>query len=132
MTEYDGTWESFDQFGLGVEVPGEDVIDSSDLQAFLVLNSMAIPDGMTADEWLTAFDAVVTPALPPECPGSPVPGTFAGQPAIVIEQECGGATIVGRSFTQAGRGYYVTTVAPSGGAAGPILEEMLASLSFPG
>jgi hypothetical protein len=130
MTEYDGTWETIDQFGVGVEVPGEDVIDSSSLGAFVVLNSMVIPDDMSSEAWLAAFGAVVASALPPDCPGSPVGGTFAGESAIVLEQTCGGSSIVGRSFVHAGRGYYVTTVSPVGGGAGPILDEMLASMTF--
>jgi hypothetical protein len=130
MTEYDGTWETFDQFGVGVEVPGEDVIDSSSLGTFVVLNSMVVPDDMSSEAWLAAFDAVVASALPPDCPGSPVEGTFAGGSAIVLEQTCGGSSIVGRSFVHAGRGYYVTTVSPVGGGAGPILDEMLASMTF--
>ena len=130
VSEYDGTWTTFEEFGLGVEVPGEDVIDSPGLGAFLVLNSMAIPDGLTDAAWRQAFDEVVTAALPPDCPGTPSERTFAGEPAIVLEQSCGGSEIVGRSFTHAGRGYYITTVAPEGGAAGPILGGMLASLTF--
>jgi len=130
LTEYEGTWETIEQFGVGVEVPGEDVIDSSSLQAFLVMNSMAIPDWMTGAEWLTAFDAVVSAALPPDCPGTPVEGTFAGEPAIVLEQSCGGTSITGQSLTHAGRGYYFTTVAPADGDAGPDLEALVDSITF--
>ena len=130
LTEYDGTWETFEQFGVGVEVPGEDVIDSSVLRAFLVMNSMTIPDGKTGSEWLAAFDAVVASALPPDCPGTPVDGTFAGEPATVLEQVCGGMTIIGRSLAHAGRGYYFTSVAPSDGDAGPALEALVDSITF--
>lgn len=128
--EYDGTWTALDQFGVGVEVPGEDVIDSSALGAFVVLNSMAIPDGMTEAEWLAAFDALVQDAITADCPGAAGSGSIGGVPSTTLEQTCAGSHIVGHSLAHAGRGYYVTTVQPVDGEAGPLLDEILASVTF--
>ncbi len=128
--EYDGTWTALDEFGVGVEVPGEDVIDSSALGAFVVMNSMAIPAGMTEADWLAAFDALVQDAITADCPGTAGSGSIGGAPSTTLEQTCGGSRIVGHSLTHAGRGYYVTTVQPVDGDAGAILDELLASIEF--
>ena len=128
--EYEGDWTAFEQFGVGVEVPGEDVIDSSALGAFLVMNSMAIPDGMTEAEWHTTFDGLVQDALPADCPGSSEVGQVADVEATLIVQACGGSRVVGRSLTHGGRGYYVTTVGPDDPAVSAALDELVASIAF--
>lgn len=128
--EYDGEWTALEEFGVGVEVPGEDVIDSSTLGAFLVMNSMAIPDGMSGEAWLAALDAIVQRALPADCPATASTAMVAGVEAVVLTQACGGTSIIGRSLVHGGRGYYVTTVAPTDGDAGPILEQMVSSIEF--
>lgn len=53
VAEYGGTWISFKQFSPGSEVPGEDVVSSPDGRAFLVANSMAIPDGVKPADWMS-------------------------------------------------------------------------------
>ncbi len=113
VTEYEGTWTSLDEFGPGLEVPGEDVLEPPDFDAFLVMNSMAIGN-MTPADWLAAFDEIVSDGLPEDCPGVASEGTVAGEPATVMTQECDDAVYVGRSVTHAGRGYYFTVRVPQG------------------
>jgi hypothetical protein len=128
--EYDGTWTALEQFGVGVEVPGEDVIDSTALGAFLVLNSMVIPDGMSAAAWQAGLDGLVQAGIPADCPGTERAGSIGGVRSSVLEQTCAGSRIVGHRLTHAGRGYYFTTVAPVDGDAAAVLDELLASIEF--
>lgn len=131
VKEYGGTWESLDQFSPGAEVPGEDVVGPIGLAAFMVMDSMAIPDGTTPEEWLAAFDARVLEGLPENCPGTSGSGVVAGEPATVIEQPCGRAVVVGRSLVHGGRGYYFTTMHTEDDLeAKAILDELVASITF--
>ena len=131
VTEYEGTWTRLEQFSPGAEVRGEDVVAPPDLSSFLVSNSMEIPSGMAEAEWLEAFDALVAEGLPAECPGTTGSATFAGEPATVIEQECDGSIIIGRSLTHAGRGYYFTILFPEDDeAVEATLEDLVRSVEF--
>jgi hypothetical protein len=131
VTEYEGEWTNLDQFSPGAEVPGEDVIAPSDLAAFLVMDSMAIPDGMSAEEWLEAFDDLVEEGASPDCSTTVDRGTFAGERATVVEQNCDGSVIVGRSLMHGGRGYYFTVVFPEGDkAAEATVDAILTSIRF--
>jgi hypothetical protein len=131
VTEYPGTWTRLSQFSPGAEVPGEDVVLSPDGGAFLVMNSMAIPDDMTAANWLRAFDARVAAGLDPNCPRTTDSEPLAGETATIVIQRCEGMAIVGRSLTHAGRGYYFTTGFPEGDSATEAtLEGIVASITF--
>jgi hypothetical protein len=133
VNEYEGTWTSLEQFNPAAEVPGEDAITVLGFDSFLVVNAMAIPDGMTAADWLTAFDARVAAGVSPDCPVSTSEGTVAGEPATIGEQACDGSILIGRSLTHAGRGYYFTTRhAADDAAAKAILEQIVASIRFTG
>lgn len=124
--EYDGSWESLSEFTPGGEIPGEDAIAPAGFASFLVMNSMAIPTDMTADAWRSAFEALVAAGLPPDCPGTPRSGKFAGESATILEQTCGGKDIVGRTLVHAGRGYYFTTLSPH---PDPAMEAIVARLA---
>jgi hypothetical protein len=126
VNEHRGSWESLAQFTPGGEIPGEDVVAPPDLHAFLVMNSMAIPTGMTASAWESAFEALVASGLPADCPGATRSGSFAGGSAMIVEQSCAGKAIVGRSLVHAGRGYYFTTMSPH---PDPALEAIVATLA---
>jgi hypothetical protein len=115
--QYEGTWTSLKQFAPGVEVPGEDVISPQDLSSFLVVNSMAIPDQMTAAGWRAAFDALVAAGVDPNCPATPGTDRVDGEPAKLQKQPCDGSILIGRRLTHAGRGYYFTSRFPAGEAA---------------
>jgi hypothetical protein len=131
VAEYEGVWTSLDQFDPGTEIPGEDVLSPSDISSFLVVNSMAIPEAMRADEWLEAFDALVASGLDPDCPGRTKTGDLAGERATIVEQSCGGSTIVGNSTTHGGRGYYFTVRFPDDDAtARATFDGILASIRF--
>ena len=95
------------------------------------MNSMAIPAGTTDSEWLSAFEALVVAGLPTDCPGTTQSGTFAGEPATILEQTCADATIVGRSLVHGGRGYYFTTKSPPADPASEaIVGALAASIRF--
>ena len=131
VTEYEGVWTHLDQFSPGAEVPGEDVIAPPDLTAFLVTDSMAIPSGMSSQEWLTALAGLVEAGIPPECSTSVQRGVFAGESATIVDQRCDDSVIVGRSLTHDRRGYYFTILFPAGDrAAEASLDEMVASIEF--
>ena len=131
VNEYGGSWETLSQFSPGGEIPGEDAIAASDFSSFLVMDSMPIPSEMTEGDWRSAFEAIVDAGLPTDCPGTKRSGTFAGEPATILEQTCAGASIVGRSLAHAGRGYYFTTKSPQADRAGTaIVEELATSIEF--
>lgn len=131
VTEYEGEWTKLDQFSPGAEVPGEDVIARPDLSAFLVMDSMPIPDGMSPKDWLEAFNDLVEAGIPPDCSTSVDRGVFASEPATVVEQQCDGLMITGRSLTHERRGYYFTIVFPEGdGAAEAALDAIVTSVRF--
>lgn len=132
VNEYDGSWDSLAQFTPGGEIPGEDAVAPADFRSFLVMNSMAIPAGMTDGEWLSAFEALVEAGLPTDCPATRQSGMFAGEPATILEQTCGDAAIVGRSLVHGGRGYYFTTKSPHPDPASQAIVDGLAdSIAFP-
>jgi hypothetical protein len=129
--EYEGAWDSLSQFTPGGEIPGEDAVAPPDFSSFLVMNSMAIPAGMTGSKWLAEFEALVSAGLPADCPGTTRSGTFAGKPATILEQTCPGVAIIGRSLVHAGRGYYFTTMSPHPDPASEaIVERLAASIEF--
>lgn len=129
--EYDGSWEALTQFSPGGEIPGEDAIAPPDFSSFLVMNSMAIPAGMTDREWLAAFEAMVEAGLPADCPGKTQSGTFAGEPATILAQTCADSRIVGRSLVHGGRGYYFTTKSPAADPAREaVVDDLAASIEF--
>lgn len=131
VNEYEGTWTELDQFDPGAEVPGEDVVATLDYAAFLVIDSMSIPAGMSDVEWLAAFDARVTAGIDPACPVTRGEGMVGGVSASIAEQPCGGSLIVGRSLARDGRGYYFTTRASADDAATQaILDRLVASIEF--
>ena len=129
--EYDGSWEALTQFRPGGEIPGEDAMAPPDFSSFLVMNSMAIPAGMTDTEWLAAFEAMVQAGLPADCPGKTQSGTFAGEPATILTQTCADAKIIGRSLVHGGRGYYFTTKSPAADPAREaVVDGLAASIEF--
>lgn len=131
VTEYEGTWTRLGQFSPGAEVPGEDVVAPPDKASFLVANSMAIPEGMTAADWLSAFDALVAAGLDPNCPGTRRTRVIAGERATIVEQRCQGSVVVGRSLTHGGRGYYFTTRFSAGDSATEAtLDDVVGSIRF--
>ena len=111
--EFDGTWTSLDQFSPGAEVSGEDVVATPDRASFLVMDSMAIPDGMSAQQWLADFNALVAAGLPEGCEVASSSGVIDGEPATVLDQTCADIVIRGHSLVREGRGYYFTTLVPA-------------------
>ena len=131
VMEYDGTWTDFAQFSPGAEVPGEDVVSSPDRSAFLVSNSMVIPEGMSADEWLAELERLIGPGPDPSCQVSTGTDVVGGEPAQVLEHRCEDISLVGRSLTHADRGYYFTMGFPAGDATTEAtLEGIVASIGF--
>lgn len=131
VNEYEGSWDSLAQFTPGGEIPGEDAVAPMDFRSFLVMNSMAIPAGMADKEWLSAFKSLVEAGLPTDCLATRQSGTFAGEPATILEQTCADATIVGRSLVHGGRGYYFTTKSPHPDPASEaVVERLAASIAF--
>ena len=131
VTEYGGTWRSFKQFSPGAEVPGEDVVLSPDGGAFLVANSMAIPEGMTPSDWLADLERLVRSGRDPDCTETTDTGDLAGEPAMIVEHRCDAMNVVGRSLTHGGRGYYFTIGFPPGDSAiAATLEGIVSSIRF--
>jgi hypothetical protein len=131
VKEYGGTWESLDQFNPGSEIPGEDVVGPIGLAAFMVMDSMAIPEGTTPEEWSAGFTDRVVSGLSENCPGTVGQGEVAGEPAVLVEQPCGRAMVVGRSLVHEGRGYYFTTMHTEDDMESKaILDELVASIAF--
>lgn len=131
VTEYGGTWDDFAQFSPGAEVPGEDVVSPPDRSAFLVSNSMAIPEGMSPDEWLAELERRVGSGSRPGCRASSGTDVVGGEPARVLRERCEDMHVVGRSLTHADRGYYFTIGFPAGDSAtAATLEEVVASIGF--
>lgn len=131
VTEYDGTWTDFAQFSPGAEVPGEDVISAPDRSAFLVSNSMAIPDGVSSDEWLDELERRVGSGPSPDCKESATTEVVAGEPTRVVEHRCEDMVLVGRSLTHAGRGYYFTIGVPArDSTTAATLEGIVSSIGF--
>jgi len=131
VTEYDGIWTDFAQLSPGAEVPGEDVISAPDRSAFLVSNSMAIPDGVSPDDWLDELERRVGSGPSPDCKESSATDVVAGEPTRVVEHRCEDMVIVGRSLTHGGRGYYFTIGVPTGDpTTAATLEGIVSSIEF--
>jgi hypothetical protein len=131
VTEYGGTWTSFDQFSPGAEVPGEDVALSPDGGSFLVANSMPIPEGMTPADWMAELQRLVESERDPSCKERVYRDLLAEEEAMVVERRCEGMNIVGRSLTHGDRGYYFTIGFPaSDPTAAATLEDILGSIRF--
>jgi hypothetical protein len=131
VTEYAGTWTSFKQFSPGAEVPGEDVVLSPDGAAFLVANSMVVPEGMTSPDWVAELQRLVTAERDPGCRERSDTDVLAGEPAMVVEHRCEDMNIVGRSLVHRGRGYYFTIGFPADeSTTAPTLESILSSIRF--
>jgi len=114
VAEYGGTWTDVAQFSPGAEVPGEDVVSAPDVGGFLVSNSMAIPTGMSPDEWLDELERLVTSGPTKSCRESTDTDVVAGEQARITQHQCADMDYVGRSFTHADRGYYFTMGFQSG------------------
>jgi hypothetical protein len=127
--EYEGEWTRLDQFEAGAEVPGEDVIATTDFSTYLVVNSMPIPAGMTPAEWEDAFVARVLDGLPATCDPVRATETFAGLQATSLTTTCE-IEAVGRSFVHDGRGYYVTSGTPLDGAPPDGLDDLVRSFEL--
>jgi hypothetical protein len=131
VAEYGGTWTTFKQFSPGTEVPGEDVVSSPEAQGFLVANSMALPDGMSPADWLDELERLTRSGRDPDCDEIIDNDVLAGEPARLIEHRCEGMTLVGRSLTHGGRGYYFTIGVPEDDEpSAAALEGIVASIRF--
>jgi hypothetical protein len=128
LSQIDGTWTSLDQFSAGEQVPGEEVLGTPDRDTFLVVNSMALPDGTTPAAWTDAFGTLVAEGLFDGCTRTTGDGTVAGEPADVVEDTCGDDLIVGRSLVHGGRGWYFTTRGTDEDTA--VLDDLVASIEF--
>jgi hypothetical protein len=131
VAEYGGTWTRFKQFSPGAEVPGEDVVSSSEGQGFLVANSMALPDGMSPADWLAELERLTGSGPDPGCEKTSGRDVLAGEPARLVEHRCEDVTLVGRSLTHGGRGYYFTIGVPADDVtSAAALEAIVASIRF--
>jgi hypothetical protein len=82
---------------------------------------------MSGTEWEATFEDIVAAGLPADCATTTRRGTFAGEPATIVEQICKDVAVVGRSLVHAGRGYYFTTLSPFPDPAGAAVVDGLAS-----
>jgi hypothetical protein len=131
VNEYPGSWEDLAQFTPGAEVPGEDAIAPRDFSSFLVMNSMPIPAHMSGAKWEAAFESIVAAGLPADCSTTTGSGTFAGEPATIVEQICKDVAVAGRSLVHGGRGYYFTTLSPHPDpASAAVVEKLASSIEF--
>jgi hypothetical protein len=131
VAEYDGTWTDFAQFTPGAEVPGEDVVSAPDGSGFLVTNSMAIPRGMSPDEWLAELDRLVTTGPDKGCRQTTDADVVAGEQTRITLHLCAHMEYVGRSLTHGDRGYYFTMGVQSGNSTTKAtLEGVVASIGF--
>jgi len=131
VSEYGGTWTDFAQFSPGAEVPGEDVVSAPDGSGFLVSNSMAIPDGMSPDEWLAELERLVTSGPDKTCRQTTDTAVVAGEQTRITRHQCADMDYVGRSLTHADRGYYFTMGVQSGDSTTQAtLEGVVASIGF--
>jgi hypothetical protein len=131
VTEYEGTWTSLTQFSPGAEVPGEDVVSPPTGPGFLVANSMRIPTGVTPDGWLADLDRLVGSGPDPTCRESTDIDVVADVQTTTTTHECADVTIVGRSLTHNGRGYYFTIGFPPGDiTTQAMLDDIVSSIGF--
>ena len=131
VAEYGGTWTDFAQFSPGAEVPGEDVVSAPDGSGFLVTNSMAIPRGMSPDEWLAELERLVTTGPDDNCRQTADTEVVAGEQARITRHLCADMEYVGRSLTHGDRGYYFTMGIQSGNSTTKAtLEGVVASIGF--
>jgi len=131
VAEYGGTWTDFAQFSPGAEVPGEDVVSAPDGSGFLVTNSMAIPRGMSPDEWLAELERLVTTGPNNSCRQTTDTDVVAGEQTTITRHLCAHMEYVGRSLTHGDRGYYFTMGVQSGNSTTKAtLEGVVASIGF--
>ena len=131
VAEYEGTWKDFKQFSPGGEVPGEDVVSAPGVQAFLVANSMAIPTGTSAADWVAELQRLVGSGRDRGCRESNGTAIVAGEPATIVVHRCEDMTLVGRSLTHGSRGYYFTIGYPAGDAGtAATLDGVVSSIRF--
>ncbi len=131
VAEYGGTWATFDELSPGAEVPGEDVVSSTDSPGFLVANSMSIPSGMSSEAWLAELDRRVRSGSDLGCRASTDTGVVAGEQTKITHHRCEDREVIGRSLTHAGRGYYFTIGFPAGDATtAATLESMVSTIGF--
>ena len=90
VTEVDGEWESgtmFTQDGPGVD---RLVRDDDAYTHDIFLNSQAIPESMTYEEWLADYTDVLSVSLPCRLQGELETTVVDGETARLGEYECGG------------------------------------------
>ena len=130
LSEVDGAWANLDQFAAGEEVPGEEVLSTPDRATFLVVNSMALPEGTTPSAWTAAFGALVADGLVDGCTRTSGEGSVAGETAQVVEDTCDEDVIVGRSLVHGSRGWYFTTRGTDDATTTALLDDLVASIEF--
>ena len=113
VTEYDGTWTDLEQFDPGAEVAGEDVVAPASTSSFLVVNSMAIPEGTSATDWLTAFDAAVATGFTETCPGTTRTGSSRVNGRRSWSSPARARSSSGAASPMRGAGTHFTTRGPS-------------------
>jgi hypothetical protein len=131
IAESAGTWRSLAQFTPPGEVPGEDLASTPGGSGWLVANSMAIPERMNSTDWMARLDRRVKSAFGQDCALSTGADVLAGEPSTIGSSDCDGTTVVGRSLTHAGRGYYFTIGYPTGDSdTEATLDRIVASIRF--
>jgi hypothetical protein len=133
FAEGTGTWTSLDQLVPGAEVPGEDLAAPTAGSGSLVANSMPLPQGMTAAQWLAELDELVGTGPSPDCREQRSADVVAGEQATVVRHRCDDLTIVGNGLVHANRGYYFTVGYATGDeATESTLEQIASSIRFTG
>ncbi len=130
LSEVDGAWTTLDQFAAGEEVPGEEVLSTPDRATFLVVNSMALPEGMTPAAWRAGFGALVAAGVVDGCTRASGEGSVAGETAQVVEDTCDDDVIRGRSLVHGSRGWYFTTRGTDDAATTGLLDDLVGSIEF--
>ena len=92
---------------------------------------MAIPKGMSPDEWLAELERLTTSGPTKSCRESTDTDVVAGERARITQHRCADMDYVGRSLTHADRGYYFTMGFQSGDTTTKAtLESIVASIGF--
>ncbi|HEY5886833.1 MAG TPA: hypothetical protein VIT24_03845, partial [Acidimicrobiales bacterium] len=97
---------------------------------FLVVNSMALPEGTTPAAWTAAFGALVADGLVDGCTRTSGEGSVAGETAHVVADTCDDDVIIGRSLVHGSRGWYFTTRGTDDAATAALLDDLVASIEF--
>jgi hypothetical protein len=96
-----------------------------------VSNSLAIPNGMSPDEWLAELEHLVTSGPTKNCRESTDTDVLAGEQARITQHRSADMDYVGRSLTHADRGYDFTMGFQSGDTTtAATLEGVVASIGF--